>query len=124
MIKGDFAADTSGDDYDDDEDNHGNDGDGSGGGRRPKEKEKKSGKSSRYKGVYLDRRAARVNRPRPWRASIRINRTTVELGHFSSEESAARAYDRYARQHGPPDMFLNFPNDKPSSKKMSSEILL
>ena len=109
------AVDTSDDECDGEEDNQGNDGNGGcGGSCRPKEK----GKTSRYKGVHLDGSAVVANRPRPWRASIWINNTTKALGHFSSEESAARAYDRYARRHGRPGIVFNSPDGSPGSEEV------
>lgn len=70
---------------------------------------KKSGTSSMYKGVsYAPHK--KINK---WRAQLQHRGKHLSLGHYESEEQAARAYDKAAfdlwgetsRQH------LNFPND-------------
>src|SRR5690606_14384307 len=49
--------------------------------------------TSRYKGVsYISRR-------RHWRASIKVNGKSITIGQFQDEESAARAYNKAAREH-------------------------
>jgi hypothetical protein len=57
--------------------------------------------SSRYKGVLKI-----GNR---WRAAIRVNRQPIYLGHHSSEEDAAKAYDAAARKYFGKFARLNFP---------------
>lgn len=49
---------------------------------------------SRFKGVGKYRGSAR----KPWFARISPNRKTISLGSFYTEEEAARAYDRKARE--------------------------
>jgi hypothetical protein len=48
--------------------------------------------SSRFKGVCWS------NRNKKWRASIRSGDKYFNLGHFTTEEAAALAYDQAARQ--------------------------
>ena len=59
--------------------------------------------TSQYKGVSWH------SRDRKWRASIRINYKKYNLGNFSSEEEAARAYDAKAREFFGEHARLNFP---------------
>lgn len=47
---------------------------------------------------------------RGWRAKIKYNGRYVELGHYKSEELAARIYDREAKIHFGEFANLNFPN--------------
>jgi|WetSurMetagenome_2_1015567.scaffolds.fasta_scaffold348709_2 hypothetical protein len=62
----------------------------------------RSGGSSRFKGVW---------RPTRWRASIKIDRGTIRLGSFATEEEAARAYDEAARRLFGEFAAVNFPRD-------------
>jgi hypothetical protein len=62
------------------------------------------GKSSRYKGV-------RWHTNRKWQARIRVNGKPLHLGMFATEEDAARAYDKVARESFGEYAALNFPNE-------------
>lgn len=61
--------------------------------------------TSQYKGVSWD--AKNKN----WRASIRANYKSENLGRYASEEQAARAYDKAAREHFGEFAWLNFPDE-------------
>jgi hypothetical protein len=63
--------------------------------------------TSHFKGVNLHSPA--VNGPNPWRASIRIEGRVKHLGLYPSQDAAARAYDRAAREHHGEYARLNFP---------------
>lgn len=52
---------------------------------------KQIGCSSRFKGVYWNRKAAK------WMAQIRVSGHQQNLGYFENEEAAAAAYDRAAK---------------------------
>lgn len=67
------------------------------------------GKSSRFKGVSLFKRTRR------WMAHIRINGKLCHLGTFSTEEEAAKAYDRSARLHFGEFARTNFPIATPGT---------
>ena len=54
---------------------------------------KRRGCTSNFKGVYLDVKA----KANPWRAAVG-GKTRVNLGSFSTELQAARAYNRAAKQ--------------------------
>lgn len=54
---------------------------------------KTSGRSSRFKGVWLDKRRG------TWEASIKVNRKKHYLGAFLDEMEAARAYNAAAKLH-------------------------
>lgn len=69
---------------------------------------KQLGNSSRYKGVGWHKAT------RSWRARIKVDNRTEELGGFSDEEAAARAYDRRARVAFGEFAVLNFPCVQPS----------
>ena len=113
-------------DYDGEEEQEGDDDNRRGGGCSGRDgrqlPKKRLGTTSKYRGVYLHRTAAAAGRPKPWQAQIKTEDGIKYIGTFSSEKLAAKAYDRYVRQHGPPGIALNFPNDKPSSKKVSNVI--
>lgn len=58
----------------------------------PSPKAATSKKSSKYLGVHLDK----TSRNHPWRVTGYLSSMKVNIGKFSSEESAARAYDEWA----------------------------
>lgn len=60
-------------------------------------------RTSRFKGVSFCRAHRR------WRAHITAGGRHQALGSFSSEEAAALAYDKAARQHFGEFAYLNFP---------------
>ena len=53
---------------------------------------KRPGCSSRFKGVSWEKRECK------WQAYIKVNGKQRNLGHFTDEQDAARAYDEAARQ--------------------------
>lgn len=59
--------------------------------------------NSKYKGV------CQLNGRGPWRAQIGSRKNRRFLGSFATEEQAARAYDRAARETFGPYARLNFP---------------
>ncbi len=61
--------------------------------------------SSQYKGVYW------CAPTKKWRAQVQPNRTSVYLGQFDTEESAAKAYDAKARELFGAFALLNFPEE-------------
>ena len=68
-------------------------------------KKKKTECSSNYKGVWWC-----VNN-KTWRARIRNNGTSKNLGSYTSEEAAACAYDKAARELHGDYARLNFPEE-------------
>lgn len=66
-------------------------------------RQKSPGKSSVYKGVNW------VAKKRKWRAYITRSYKFVHLGEFSSEEAAAAAYDKAARETFGEFALVNFP---------------
>lgn len=48
------------------------------------------GRTSKYKGVHYDKESKK------WRASIRLNGKLSNIGRFTTQEAAAKAYDEYA----------------------------
>ncbi len=65
---------------------------------------KRAHASSCYKGVSWDTRSGK------WRAKIKCHGKAYELGLFTSEIAAARAYDHKARELFGPYARLNFPD--------------
>jgi hypothetical protein len=59
--------------------------------------------NSKYKGVYWNRDKKK------WVAAIQYNRTKYELGYFTDEITAARAYDKKAKDLHRQFACLNFP---------------
>lgn len=57
----------------------------------------------RFKGVRLHKQN------RNWIAAITVNKETIHLGVFATEEEAARAYDAAAIRHFGEFAYLNFP---------------
>jgi hypothetical protein len=60
--------------------------------------------SSKYKGVSFRKDM------NCWRAKIYKNCKPISLGHFSTEELAAKAYDKAAREYFGEFTVLNFPD--------------
>jgi len=65
----------------------------------------KTTKSSQYKGVSWE------TKQNKWRPSIKFNNQNIHLGSFTSEEDAARAYDKVAKELFGEFCCLNFPED-------------
>jgi hypothetical protein len=63
---------------------------------------KRIGRTSKYKGVYLDQKGY-------WRAKIRFDGRVICLGQHKKEEDAARAYDAMAKKLHGEFAVLNFP---------------
>ena len=60
---------------------------------------------SKYRNVVRETKNGRSS----WRAGCIINGKQVCIGHFQSEEAAARARDQYVLKHIGEDVVLNFP---------------
>ena len=60
-------------------------------------KGKRSGTSSRYKGVHLERppkwKPIESKRDQVWRAQIQVNGKMISLGSYANEDEAGRAYN-------------------------------
>lgn len=69
---------------------------------RRNSRKKKVGAHSKYKGVY--------NNAGLWRARIRVDGRSLNLGNHATEELAALAYDRAAQKHYGEFACLNFPD--------------
>lgn len=73
---------------------------------------------SKFKGVYS--RDKKTYPLHPWVAQIKYKKKTYNLGYFSTEEDAARAYDKKAWELCPKHAYLNFPQDYSRSYSSSS----
>ncbi len=62
-----------------------------------------NGASSKYKGVCRYRKIKR------WRATIKFNKRSYNLGYFTDEIAAAKAYDKKAVEFFGQFAYLNFP---------------
>lgn len=51
--------------------------------------------NKKYKGVIYRKYDRGRLTPRPWRATICVNGSSISLGVFDTERKAAIAYDRY-----------------------------
>lgn len=61
-------------------------------------------------GVCYDK--ARSGGPRPWQASIKVNGKKKHVGYYTTEEEAARAHDKAAREYRKDyKAILNFPHN-------------
>jgi hypothetical protein len=78
--------------------------------------------ASLYKGVHWDNRPESTG----WRARIQVNYEKISLGHFDTEEEAARAYDVAARQFFGEYARLNFPGEgeQPAAAPHASALTL
>ena len=70
---------------------------------------KRRGSTSKYKGVHWYKPIKK------WKSTITINKKLVFLGHYKTEEDAARVYDKKARELFGEFARLNFPEE--SKKK-------
>jgi len=62
---------------------------------------KQKNTSSKYKGVYFNKQAKK------FRAQIRVNKIAINLGLFSTEQEAAKAYNCYIISHNLSHFNLN-----------------
>ena len=68
---------------------------------RPQSPQRSANFSSRFHGVSADKREG--VKPGSWKAQISVGSVSVDLGYFTGptgEVDAARAYDKYVRDHG------------------------
>ena len=73
--------------------------------RQNNQNQRPRGKTSKYKGVYWNKRAKK------FMASICIDGKKKSLGYFDSEIVAAKAYDKAAKIVFGEYAYLNFPNE-------------
>lgn len=64
--------------------------------------------SSKYKGVSYRPKSNKTN---PWYASISVKGKQINLGHFSNELDAAKAYDKAALKFNKEFAVVNFPEE-------------
>lgn len=67
---------------------------------------KDTAKSSKYKGVSIHHG---LHKNAKWRSRIHIEGKEINLGHYNTEEEAARAFDEAARKYHGEFARLNFP---------------
>ena len=72
---------------------------------------KRSETSSQYRGVSYSQQAKK------WRAGIEVKGKSINLGHFTSEKAAARAYNEAALKHFGKIAYQNTVDRKPTSRK-------
>jgi hypothetical protein len=70
-------------------------------------------RSSRFKGVSLRKPKTGILR-KPWRVQIHVEKNSVTVGYFATEEEAARAYNEAAKKYYGEFAWLN-QVDKPAS---------
>jgi hypothetical protein len=63
------------------------------------------GRTSKYKGVCFRKKKGGGKQ---WRASIYLGKRQLEIGTYATEEGAARAYDKKAKELWGDDAYLNF----------------
>jgi hypothetical protein len=74
-----------------------------------KNRKKRKNASSRFIGVYLEKRTGR------WQTKIYFRGKPISLGCFDSQIDAAKAYDEAARKYHKDFARLNFPEEAPVS---------
>ena len=71
--------------------------------------------TSRYKGVYCEKRRGRVR----WRANIKFQDKRIFLGYYDSQLEAARAYDEAAKKYHGEFAQLNFEESADSVQRVA-----
>lgn len=69
----------------------------------------KKNTSSKYRGLWHNKKKGK------WRATIRVNNRCKQIGYFTDERQAARAYDEAAKKYFGQFAVLNFPDKAPPS---------